>query len=493
MWGVYTLLLGTLLTIGVLSTVAEWGITNATYQVLSAVLFFLTVFAVSFVFYGLSGQFLRKERSHNPDLAAIEVIMTAALFLFLLAFDVKRLLLSLTADGVLLTGDERYMQMAAVTQGNGVIPWMAHGASYLFTLMLRGMCILFGNIPMSLVLLQVLLQLAAFWLVYFAVRTLFGRLAAFTTAAGLAFLPAFADCTTDRTADMLLLCISALALFALSRLLKLIGRAAVQKPAWGVVFFLYGIGMAGCIYLDAAGILLLLISLVGVFSVIRAEQSAKPLIQSRLIQALLICMGAVLGAAAICFVRASLMRTVWTRPILEYWELYIGNLQGAEDIASVMETVRAPYNMLLLALAAFCITGFWFVKRDKLCMAALYFTGTGALQLMAHDGVAYRSVNSFAVLLLAAVALQTAVDYREEKYAAEQEIESETDETAARKAESQAETETAREEDAGTKPRLLDNPLPLPRKHVPRTMDYRITETDSDYDIAVDDNDDFDI
>ena len=44
--------------------------------------------------------------------------------------------------------------------------------------------------------------------------------------------------------------------------------------------------------------------------------------------------------------------------------------------------------------------------------------------------------------------------------------------------------------------RFIENPLPLPKKHVAKTMDYRLKPDEKDgfdYDYPVDENDDFDI
>lgn len=45
------------------------------------------------------------------------------------------------------------------------------------------------------------------------------------------------------------------------------------------------------------------------------------------------------------------------------------------------------------------------------------------------------------------------------------------------------------------KPRYFENPLPLPKKHVRREMDYQypVEEKDMKYDVEVPENDDFDI
>ena len=68
------------------------------------------------------------------------------------------------------------------------------------------------------------------------------------------------------------------------------------------------------------------------------------------------------------------------------------------------------------------------------------------------------------------------------------------------RAETQEETkkeieEKTREGREGEKIRLIDNPLPLPKKHVKKTMDYGIdvAEEQMKYDRDVRDDDDFDL
>ena len=59
------------------------------------------------------------------------------------------------------------------------------------------------------------------------------------------------------------------------------------------------------------------------------------------------------------------------------------------------------------------------------------------------------------------------------------------------------ETEELPEEEATTAEeskeiQLIENPLPLPKKHVPRVLDYRLNNEGWDYDYPVSDDDDFD-
>ena len=57
-----------------------------------------------------------------------------------------------------------------------------------------------------------------------------------------------------------------------------------------------------------------------------------------------------------------------------------------------------------------------------------------------------------------------------------------------------ASAEAVSEETPKKKPRFIENPLPLPKKHVKREMDYdhEVLETDMHYDIDVAEGDDFD-
>ncbi len=56
-------------------------------------------------------------------------------------------------------------------------------------------------------------------------------------------------------------------------------------------------------------------------------------------------------------------------------------------------------------------------------------------------------------------------------------------------------SEEQQAEETVKKPRYIKNPLPLPKKHVRRQMDYQYTVDDKDmnYDVEVGDDDDFDL
>ena len=61
----------------------------------------------------------------------------------------------------------------------------------------------------------------------------------------------------------------------------------------------------------------------------------------------------------------------------------------------------------------------------------------------------------------------------------------------------QKQTVTGNAETAGkqkaTDVTYLDNPLPVPKKHEKRTMDFAVSGKPDDFDISIDENDDFDV
>lgn len=476
LWGIYTLLICTLLTLGVLGITMDIGMTNMTYRILCVGIFFLLIFGFAALIYSLFGSFLRKKRWQGPDWTAIELILVTTVFLFILAFYVKAVLCSLVAENSVLVGDTRYYEMAILTDKSAEIPWMAHGASYIFTLMLRGMCLMFGNIDMSVVLLQTILQYISVIFAYFSVRNLFGRLAAFITPISIVLLPVFTQKLQSQTAEVFLFCVIQIVLFAFSLLLRLIHRGKMRKFAWSIVFVLYGILVAGCIYLDAVGLVILLVSVVGILTLTRSttetdDDTKQPLIRNRAVQIIWIILGAVAGVACICGVRAYIMQMSYAQTFFEYVNIYVTNWQGFDGLTYFILDLKIVPNLVIYILAALSIAGFWFVKQDNSGMAVVYFAGTTVLQFVIHDGVAYDCISKYGIILLAVLSIQKMIDFRLQKYAmAESEEQEIKDEIVI--------------ENKTTEIQFIENPLPLPKKHVPKTMDYDIeVAEDDDYDI----------
>lgn len=132
-WGVYTLLICTLLTLGIFGITADYQITDMTYRILCAGLFFLVLFGASYFIYSMAGQFITIKHMWRADGTAIEMLASATVFLFLGAFALKRLVYSITYGSDVLIDSGDYFRLAMLTQENTGIPWMEHIASYAYT------------------------------------------------------------------------------------------------------------------------------------------------------------------------------------------------------------------------------------------------------------------------------------------------------------------------------------------------------------------------
>jgi len=59
--------------------------------------------------------------------------------------------------------------------------------------------------------------------------------------------------------------------------------------------------------------------------------------------------------------------------------------------------------------------------------------------------------------------------------------------------ESRGEMETVEEKKEKKKVNYIENPLPLPKKHVKRNFDFKLDKRKDDFDIDIEEGDDFDI
>lgn len=182
--------------------------------------------------------------------------------------------LSILAVGILLRVEgidhvqqsSLYYDMAKVAEGQR-ISWMSHGAVYGYVLMLRGLFLLVGNHFLAGIWLQIVLQIAAVTVVYFGVRRLAGSLAAMIVLVFCAFDPYMIGNALVLSPEMLFLCIFA----ATAR----VAAEGLSGKSNDLCFFFVGVPMAFCLYMDLCGGLLLLFAIGMIFSRPREERGRR--------------------------------------------------------------------------------------------------------------------------------------------------------------------------------------------------------------------------
>lgn len=438
------------------------------------------------------------EKNHFPRTI---IFGAAAVILLVIGF-----ILRMPAAG---GGEETslYYELAAVGPERE-LPQGVRGIVYFYVQMLHGLLYFLGNKPTAAVWMQILLQMGALLLFYLALRKLTGRIAALVTLA-------FCMFSSYLTGEACRLSPSMLYLFCWSAvLLVIVWAAGTEKRIWG--FPAAGLLIAVQSYLDAAGLLLLAILIMLIFG---GEQ--EPGRRGRELGLSLAGAGA---GFAVCILADSLVNGKTFLQALAAWgALYAPGDFRLPVIADTQE-VWGEY-IFLFCILTLGIYSFWRDRRQdrrKGWMLLLIFWGAAGCFHVFTEEIPMGIYMYLLLAVLAGIAVEECVCFVQpapaeesivlEKAEAGEQFGGETLQmTAAREltaknkaaenkmetggvqkmTEKGAETEGAQQGEI----HFIENPLPLPKKHVKRRLDYgmEVPEGKYDFDLDVDEKDDFDI
>lgn len=441
------------------------------------------------------------------------------------------------------TESAAYFEVASVSSGME-LPQLVHGAVYFYIRLLYGLFFFLGNKFAVAIWTQILLQLLAALFLYFAVRHLTGDVSALVMLAFLMLSPYMIQGAVDLSPEMLYLAIWA----GLLLLLSLLGKCSAGKGSMG--FFLLGAAIAFAGYLDVAGFLLLPLTVTVIFS-----READGTLRQRSVRLLLCAVGALSGFFGSVGLDALASGKTFVGVLSAWGKLYqpLSFRFLSQTAVSGQESVEW---IILFGILVFGIFSFWRDGRSDAfwgwTFAAALTALAGCFGIFTVEMPADR-VLYLLLTVLAGVAVQEALrpvktvrrqgmDFppviNPDEETADGGALSETDgrcaaEEAADGGESSGtdgrcaakEKDTAadggrahgtakgkdtsgtggREREAAGDGRqteaagpkkvvLIENPLPLPKKHEKRTMNYRLdAEEADDFDLDVDEEDDFDL
>lgn len=170
------------------------------------------------------------------------------------------------------TQEAAFFETASVT-GQPVIP-IAHGAQYLYVLVLRGLFIIVGNSFTAGIILQIILQALTAIIWYLGIRRLSGPVAAILFMAGTMLLPVSVQEGITYSPRMLYMFLYGLILLMVGRFLKRQKKGAPLKWYSWVQTVALGIGIGVLTYLDVSGLILLL-PVLFIYGVKEEEESLK--------------------------------------------------------------------------------------------------------------------------------------------------------------------------------------------------------------------------
>lgn len=388
-----------------------------------------------------------------------------------------------------------YYEAAKVVQG-GELPRIVHGAVHIYLQLLHLICILAGNKPAACIVLQLFLQLAAFLLFYAGIRKTAGRAGAISFFAFAMLSPEMIRQSLTLSPDMLFL------LFFAAGLVCVAGLSGTGNV---FLLFLAGVISAAVCYFDVTGVLLLIPAFGILFAAPEAGKEGTSQGKLRRKPALMLCAACTagfltgfLGAIAIDWLSCG-------RPfekILQAWFLLFFPKSPALPFWMTESAVELEIIFLFVCLL-FGVFSFWCQKkRDSFKIWFLMIFMLFAFQCfgMTAEEMEGRSLLFLLLTVPAGIGIREIFAGRRAQRAAEETSLSEN--LVLQEEEASEEPAAGREEEetgvavkeADRKVSYIENPLPLPRKHTKKIMDYKLKASEKDeFDFDVEAEDDYDI
>ena len=441
----------------------------------------------------LSSQAIRKR--HSISLYArtmLEAAVVSISFVFGLLYRLRVLLYATFDSAAIESVTSEYYGRALIRAGEEIEP-MAHGLSQLYVSCLSVVFSFLGNGVTSAMLFQIILQLAAMALAFRIAKKTARRLAACVVLLSLAFSDVFVGKIAVIDPECLYLVLYLLGLFVILGFIKdyLAGKSVLGGLP-GAVFT--GVLIGVLTYLELWSVTLLFF-LVGLFTGKREREDS---ISGRVLHTFMTvaaCAGSFLAVVGVdaAFSNVSFERAVrvWAYPYsLIRWngflfDMFKGNLL---------------FWVLLILPAAFLVFEFLRSGREQnytlWLFSCVLFT---PVLMMDLNRISYGSILLFFWGMMAGLGLKNCLlsGQAEVMRAKIQEINTSAGAEAIQ--EIRAATETAEKNVEAAqpveKPRYIENPLPVPKKHVKREMDYdhEVSESAMHFDIELVEEDDFEL
>lgn len=434
-------------------------------------------FAILFAIYLLTGYFVRHVDLTGYAGKHSQIAMFAeGLFIGLsisAAIAVRMYLLPYASQ------DALYFEAAKVTSQSGISIQSVQGSVYYYCMLLHGLLRLFGNHWEVGIWLQIWLQAIFNILIYFSIRRMTSKWPAIIVMLFISFAPVSIDAGLTYSPQMLYLCFFALGLLILADYMC---RSVKDVHPVGMWFYtvLVGFVIGFVSYVDVTGILLLL----PVFCIGMINGAAGKAVLSflRIIVIFLTALGSFAGMIGL---DALLSGSTFIR-VLNAWFVTYSTL----ELNIKLLTEEKHMELLLLLILVFIgVFSFWRRKKEEVFtpyvllvvgMCALYFAGVTVGNM---DG------SYLLYVLLAALAgiAMSELFHRGKKKDMEPIVEA--------KEEKVEIIDLEKREQPKTENKMIENPMPVPKKRERKVMDYAFTPKPSEmmYDIKVSDNDDFDI
>lgn len=487
LWAVYLAAVGVTVTCVGISLGERAGLPGINAAVGAAVLLFIVILLL----YAVMDRLLRASYRLRPAAGVNRLILEGLAVTVLVAAGI---VLRVAASPY--AGEEAaYYDIARVVE-DGAIPQVAHGATYFYLRLLRLLFILAGNRWMAGIWLQIALQAAACIVLFLAVRKLAGSVSAVVMTGFMMLSPERIAEGVTYSPRMLYLCIYAIGLLGVAFFLEKRARGRLVS-IYDIILLIFLGALLGLVcYLDITGVTLLILA--GSVLTLKKAKSHN-LWGSSLLECGVLLLST-LGFFAGYLLLDSIASGKRFGGVWQAWRsLYLS--KGYLVISWARSDGGYIMLVLMAVLLAFGVIHFW-SRKDKWeyispwILTALVAGGMEFFCVTASDMA--RSGLFFVICsVLAGIGIR-GFWLREMQGEGMMKMSESTKRPGQNGPESELEDELVVLEEGNEpmpKVKLIENPLPLPRKHVKKVMGYGFEpdEAQMSYDVAVSDEDDFDI
>lgn len=495
LWAIYTCIMGVMLAN---YTILLWKNEIDIAVGYGTVFFVFLAFALTVGGYFLLRKLLHQVRDkikiRERTALLWEIFIVLSIFTAALLYRVY-----LCAQGAHLIRVTPYYDLATVKAGDSVEP-MLHGASYLYTLCLSFVFSFLGNKAQAAVWFQIFLQMATLLPAFFSVRKMAGKIPAYAAMCVLAFSTGYAGRIFEMTPECLFF------------LLYLTGLYIVGSYARNFNRYFHGTGSAVCgalvsglvtgilSYLDASAVTLAVWFIPLLCGVCQREETVRIsfslrlfLFMSALLFTVLAFMGMFVLDAGVCQLPMGEVTRSW-------FALYAVHLPV--DYLLYQTDISLWECFVPVILSSWLVMAFWNRKEEENAAPWILLMILLAPTPLARVGVLpYQVYAIFLWGVLAGIGLQQSFVIQNVVTEAPAAGTSAAETSVTQKVIMQAKEEEAampvQEETSkpAPVPRFLENPLPLPKKHEKRVMDYEyeVPEEKMKFDIECTQDDDFDL
>lgn len=374
-----------------------------------------------------------------------------------------------------------YYDMALVRAGETLEP-LSHGAGYLYVMCTSAVCFFLGNRIASAVLLQAVIQMISIVSAYVVVRKTVGKLAACVVLVYLSFSGTYLSEMYNLSPECFVFMLYMCGLLLITAYLKDYCNNRFNKPMAVCGAVLVGLVTGILAYLDLK-LIVLLVFLIALFTGKKITVPEEKCVNNGTGMSVITFLTAIVSCAAGLFIMSGMVSlyrgTGFIQGISGWASLYQQKFEV--DVIHNFEQIRPelPVIALLMIAASFLVFEYFRCRKEQNFMlwilACLLIAPT---PMFAAGIMSYPMIALFQWSVLAGAGLQNCIfgDKAEVVRAKIEEI-------------------NAAAVPVEEKPRFIENPLPLPKKHVKKEMDYQYPVEDKDmkYDVEVDEKDDFDI